>query len=154
PDRPGARICMAFHIRNRVGTRDDRSFAVQGLACAPLPRVRPRPCERRCTAQGRCGSPLLGTCTLYSLPVSRLKPRTAACHKLVRRWRNRIVARPLCHGRARYVIKAKTSPCGRFVPTRTRRAFKEETPKCHHHPSLLRTFDFAASRHEPVSCSA
>src|SRR5262245_48233453 len=25
---------MAFHIRNCVGTRDDRSFAVQWLACA------------------------------------------------------------------------------------------------------------------------
>src|ERR1700676_1166981 len=30
---------MAFHIRNCVGTRDDRSFAVQWLACTP-------PCRR------------------------------------------------------------------------------------------------------------
>src|SRR6266566_5298207 len=30
----GAPVRMAFHIRNCVGTRDDRSFAVQWLACA------------------------------------------------------------------------------------------------------------------------
>jgi hypothetical protein len=40
-----------------------------------------------------------------------------------------------------------TVACGRFVPTRRRRASKEETPKCHHHPPLLRTFGFAGPEH-------
>jgi hypothetical protein len=38
PDRPGARditpVRVAFHIRNCVGIRDDKSFAVQWLAYA------------------------------------------------------------------------------------------------------------------------
>jgi hypothetical protein len=42
-----ARNRVAFHIRNCVGTRDDRSS------------LHHRPCGRRRTAQGRCGSLLL-----------------------------------------------------------------------------------------------
>src|SRR6266436_8833588 len=55
----GAPVRMAFHIRNCVGTRDDRSFAVQWLACALPCRRFARPCGRLRTARGRCGLLLL-----------------------------------------------------------------------------------------------
>ena len=35
-----------------------------------------------------------------------------------------------------------------------RRASKQETPKCHHHPPLSRTFGCAAPEHGPASSSA
>src|SRR5947209_14517687 len=58
----GAPVRMAFHIRNCVGTRDDRSFAVQWLACA-------LPCRRFAGA-------LADVCArLRPAPPKRLKSR-------------------------------------------------------------------------------
>ena len=54
----GAPVRMAFHIRNCVGTQDDRSFAVQWLACA-------LPCRRFAGA-------LAGVCALLGADVDRL----------------------------------------------------------------------------------
>jgi hypothetical protein len=80
PDRPGARdlapVHVAFHIRNCVGIRDDKSFAVRWLAYA-LPyrrfadiRGRPR------TARGRCGSLLLHRKGLAPSTPCRFRRRT------------------------------------------------------------------------------
>ncbi len=64
--------------------------------------------------------------------------------------RNGVVARPLCHCMARYVIKA-ISPLRTICRRAGGAASKEEIPKCRHYPPLLRTFGFAAPEDEPVS---
>src|SRR6267154_1267386 len=60
---------MAFHIRNCVGTRDDRSFAVQWLACA-------LPCRRFADSLADVCARLRADAGRYSLPVSRRTPIT------------------------------------------------------------------------------
>jgi hypothetical protein len=58
---------MAFHIRNCVGTRDDRSFAVQWLACA-------LPCRRFAPALADDGARLRADVGRYSFTVRDLHP--------------------------------------------------------------------------------
>jgi hypothetical protein len=50
---------MAFHIRNCVGTRDDRSSRFSGWPVHSPADASPGSCGRPRTAQGRCGSLLL-----------------------------------------------------------------------------------------------
>src|SRR5882672_7988278 len=58
---------MAFHIRNCVGTRDDRSFAVQWLACA-------LPCRRFAGALAGVCARLGADVDRYSFTVRDLHP--------------------------------------------------------------------------------
>src|ERR1700737_950287 len=58
---------MAFHIRNCVGTRDDRSFAVQWLACA-------FPCRRFAGALADVCARLRADVGRYSFIVRDLHP--------------------------------------------------------------------------------
>ena len=58
---------MAFHVRNCVGTRDDRSFAVQWLACA-------LPCRRFAGALTDVCARLRADVDRYSLTVRDLHP--------------------------------------------------------------------------------
>src|SRR5258705_5219585 len=58
---------MAFHIRNCVGTRDDRSFAVQWLACA-------LPCRRFAGALADVCARLGADVDRYSFTVRDLHP--------------------------------------------------------------------------------
>src|SRR5882724_8204094 len=58
---------MAFHIRNCVGTRDDRSFAVQWLACA-------FPCRRFAGALAGVCARLRADVDRYSFIVRDLHP--------------------------------------------------------------------------------
>src|SRR3982074_3134086 len=58
---------MAFHIRNCVGTRDDRSFAVQWLACA-------LPCRRFADALADVCARLRADVGRYSFTVRDLHP--------------------------------------------------------------------------------
>src|SRR5271169_3719382 len=58
---------MAFHIRNCVGTRDDRSFAVQWLACA-------FPCRRFAGALADVCARLRADVDRYSFTVRDLHP--------------------------------------------------------------------------------
>jgi hypothetical protein len=58
---------MAFHIRNCVGTRDDRSFAVQWLACA-------FPCRRFAGALADVCARLRADVGRYSFTVRDLHP--------------------------------------------------------------------------------
>ena len=58
---------MAFHIRNCVGTRDDRSFAVQWLACA-------LPCRRFAGALTDVCARLRADVGRYSFIVRDLHP--------------------------------------------------------------------------------
>src|SRR5712671_5932834 len=58
---------MAFHIRNCVGTRDDRSFAVQWLACA-------FPCRRFAGALADVCARLRADVGRYSFTVWDLHP--------------------------------------------------------------------------------
>src|SRR5258705_8034810 len=58
---------MAFHIRNCVGTRDDRSFAVQWLACA-------LPCRRFAGALADVCARLGADVDRYSFTVRGLHP--------------------------------------------------------------------------------
>jgi hypothetical protein len=78
-----------------------------------------------------------------SLPTTRGMGQQRTCRRFA----------TLCHRRARYAIKGVTTALRTFVLTQEARS-KEETPKCHHHPPLLRTFSFAALKHEPVSSPA
>src|SRR6266446_10102388 len=63
----GAPVRMAFHIRNCVGTRDDRSFAVQWLACA-------LPCRRFAGALADVCARLGADVDRYSFTVRDLHP--------------------------------------------------------------------------------
>jgi hypothetical protein len=63
----GAPMRMAFHIRNCVGTRDDRSFAVQWLACA-------FPCRRFAGALADVCARLRADVDRYSFIVRDLHP--------------------------------------------------------------------------------
>jgi len=58
---------MAFHIRNCVGIRDDRAFAVQWLACA-------LPCRRFTPALADDGARLRAGVDRYSFTVRDLHP--------------------------------------------------------------------------------
>src|SRR5258707_12808713 len=58
---------MAFHIRNCVGPRDDRSFAVQWLACA-------LPCRRFADALADVCARLRADVGRYSFTVWDLHP--------------------------------------------------------------------------------
>src|SRR5882672_9389497 len=58
---------MAFHIRNCVGTRDDRSFAVQWLACA-------LPCRRFADALAGVCARLGASAGRYSFTVRDFHP--------------------------------------------------------------------------------
>src|SRR3984893_10474897 len=58
---------MAFHIRNCVGTRDDRSFAVQWLACT-------FPCRRFAGALADVCARLRADVGRYSFTVRDLHP--------------------------------------------------------------------------------
>src|SRR5712675_1688848 len=58
---------MAFHIRNCVGTRDDRSFAVQWLACA-------LPCRRFAGALAGVCARLGADVDRYSFTIRDLHP--------------------------------------------------------------------------------
>jgi len=60
---------MAFHIRNCVGTRDDRSFAVQWLACA-------LPCRRFAGA-------LADVCARFGADVGRYSFTVRDLHPLL-----------------------------------------------------------------------
>src|SRR6266478_7144375 len=62
-----APVRMAFHIRNCVGTRDDRSFAVQWLACA-------LPCRRFADALTGVCARLRADVDRYSFTVRDLHP--------------------------------------------------------------------------------
>src|SRR5580704_8716853 len=62
-----APVRMAFHIRNCVGTRDDRSFAVQWLACA-------FPCRRFAGALADVCARLRADVGRYSFTVRDLHP--------------------------------------------------------------------------------
>jgi hypothetical protein len=63
----GAPVRMAFHIRNCVGIRDDRSFAVQWLACA-------LPCRRFAGALADACARLGADVDRYSFTVRDLHP--------------------------------------------------------------------------------
>src|SRR5216683_58658 len=63
----GAPVRMAFHIRNCVGTRDDRSFAVQWLACT-------FPCRRFAGALADVCARLRADVGRYSFTVRDLHP--------------------------------------------------------------------------------
>src|SRR6266478_9720658 len=63
----GAPVRMAFHIRNCVGTRDDRSFAVQWLAYA-------LPCRRFAGALTDVCARLGADVVRYSFIVRDLHP--------------------------------------------------------------------------------
>jgi len=77
----------ATHIRNCVGSRDDRFCrgSKAGL-CTPLPTLRRRPCGRLRTARGRCGSLLLHRKGLVpSTPCRPLGALRSPSHKRERR---------------------------------------------------------------------
>src|SRR6266446_5561148 len=63
----GAPVRVAFHIRNCVGTRDDRSFAVQWLACA-------LPCRRFADALAGVCARLGASAGRYSFTVRDFHP--------------------------------------------------------------------------------
>src|SRR5580658_4346876 len=48
--------CVAFRLRNSVGTRNFGFRGSMAGLCPPLPTLRRRSCERQRTARGRCGS--------------------------------------------------------------------------------------------------
>lgn len=73
--RSSAHSRIAFRDVNRVGILDYNDFrgSMAGL-CAPLSTLRLAPRGTRRMTRGQCEfatSSLCGTCTLYSLPVSR-----------------------------------------------------------------------------------
>src|SRR5262245_61067268 len=80
PDRPGARdgapVRVAFHIRNRVGIRDEGFRGSMAGPCYPLPTLRRHPRGRLRTARGRCGSLLLHRKGLAPSTSCRFRRRT------------------------------------------------------------------------------